>query len=189
MNWFKRILTPPLIVLAAILMWIEEFLWKWLKALTSLIALIPLIQRLEAAIAGLPPHWAIVVFFLPMTALFPVKVLAVYWLARGYWLASLILIALAKVLGTAIEARLFMIYRPQLMTIEWFRRLHDFVIATRDWLYESVRQLPLYIAARRFLDSVKQSAKNLVAKLKARRRLWQRWRAIRRWQRQKAAEE
>lgn len=186
MNRLKLFLTPFLIVIAAFVMWVEEFLWKRLKALTSLIGLIPFVRRAEVAIAGLPPYAAMIVLLAPMSTLFPLKLLAIYWLAHGYWLASLGLLATAKVLGTAIVARMYVICQPQLMTITWFRSLRDMVILTRDWLYQAVQQLPVYQSARQLLLSFKDSARNLLSSIRSNGRLWQRWRAIRRWRRQNA---
>ena len=45
MNWLKRWLTPPLIVLAAVAMWVEEWLWEHLKTLTGWMAKFPLIRH------------------------------------------------------------------------------------------------------------------------------------------------
>src|SRR6266705_2535463 len=56
MNWLKRLLTPPLIVLAAILMWVEEWLWEWLKVITAWVAKFPLIRWYEQFLQRLPPY-------------------------------------------------------------------------------------------------------------------------------------
>ena len=186
MNWPKRFLTPPLIVIASLLMWLEESLWKFLKWLTAWLAIFPLIRQVEKRLVQLSPVPTLIIFLLPMISLFPLKLMALYWVSHGYWLASLGLIAFAKILGTAIVARMYVVCQPQLMTIGWFRRLHDGLIAIRDRLNRALRALPIYHAARAFLDSVKASARRFLATLRVRRGLWARWRAIRRLNRQKS---
>ena len=185
MSWLKRLLTPPLIVLAALLMGVEELLWERLKWLTAWVARCPPIRWYESAILRLPPYPMMVVFLLPATILIPVKLLAVYWLTQGYWLLSLAVILGAKVLGTAIVARSYVICHPKLMAIDWFRWLHDWLIATRDRLYAAVKAMPLYLAVRARLSALKKAARRVLHKLRGRRGLWARWRAIRRWHRRK----
>ena len=183
MKWLKRFLTPPLIVIAAVLMWIEESLWIWLKRLTTTIAQIPLIHQIESAVLQLPPSLTVVVFFLPMLTLFPLKILAVYLATRGLWLASIGVLIAAKVLGTAIVARLYVVCQPKLMSIKWFCRVHDWLVSTRDQLYAAVRSLPFYQAIRTYLAAIKNAAKYFRQSVFGRRGIWARWRAIRRWHR------
>ncbi len=183
MSWFKRLLTPPLIIVASLLMWIEESLWEWLKRLTQWVAIFPLVRQFEQLLLQLPPYWMMVVFLLPSTLLVPAKLLAVYWLTRGYWLTSVAMLVAAKILGTAVIARLYVVCRPKLLTIHWFRRLHDWLIATRDYLYAAVRAMPFYQAARAALNEFKFAVHHWRKTFRSRRGLWARWRAIRRWHR------
>jgi len=183
MERLKRLLTPPLIVLASLLMWLEECLWVLLKRITAWIDLVPFVRRLEAALLRLPPYPMMIVFLLPMTLLFPLKIVAVYWATKGYWLASLGLLATAKVLGTAVVARMYVVCQPKLKTIGWFCRLHDWLIATRDHLYAAVRAMPVYQRVRAQLTAIKRAARTLMTKWTGRRGIWIRWRAIRRWHR------
>lgn len=181
MVWLKQFLTPPLIIIAAMMMWIEEGLWNWLKKLTGWIARVAFIQRFEELLHELPPYAAMMVLLLPMVCLFPLKLLAIYWLACGYWLASLMLIATAKVLGTAIIARMYVVCRPKLMTIQWFRICHDWLIVIRNRLYAAVRCLPIYKIAREYLNQIKLIVHRARILFRGQRGIWTRWLAIRRW--------
>ena len=185
MHWLKRLLTPPLIVLASLVIWCEETIWIWLKRLTSLIAIIPFVRWLESQIIRLPASLIIVVFLLPLVSLFPLKLLAIYWLTRGHWVASFALIAAAKILGTAVVARMYVVCKPQLMTIAWFCWLHNWFVATRDRMYAALHALPIYQRARALLLSIRLRAKVLIRRIKGPRGIWFRWRAIRRWHRRK----
>jgi hypothetical protein len=180
--WLKRLLTPPLIVLAALLMWIEEWLWEHLKTFTGWVAKFPLIRWFERFVERLPPYPTMALFLLPGAVLLPVKIGAVWLMTHGHWLWGMGLIVGAKVLGTAIAARAYVVCKPKLMTIGWFARLHDWLIATRDWLYSRMAAMPLYQLTRAKLAAMKQSIRRVLRHLRGRRGLGARWRAIRRWQ-------
>ena len=190
MDWLKRFLTPPLIVLAALVMWWEEWLWERLKWLTGLIAWLPFVRWYDAAMLRLPLYPMMVVFLLPLVLLFPVKLLALYWLAKGYWLASATTYIAEKVFGTAIVARSYVICRPRLLTIVWFRRLHDWLIVTRNHLYSAIRAMPIYQRMHSQLLVFKETVRRLLSvfRKKSRRGLWSRWHAIRRWHRVRKAQ-
>jgi hypothetical protein len=180
--WLKRLLTPPLIVLAALLMWIEEWLWEHLKTFTGWIAKFPLIRWFERFVERLPPYPTMALFLLPGTVLLPVKIGAVWLMTHGHWLWGMGVIVGAKVLGTAIAARAYVVCKPKLMQIGWFAWLHDWLIETRNWLYARIARMPLYQATRARLAALKQSIRRMLHHLRGRRGLGARWRAIRRWQ-------
>ena len=185
MHWLKRLLTPPLIVFAAILMWIEEWLWEHLKVLTAWVAKFPLFKWSERLIQRLPPYPTMAVFLLPGAVLFPVKLGAVWLMTHGQVLLGIGVILAAKVVGTAVVARLYVICQPKLMTIGWFARVHDWLTVTRDRLYSAIRAMPLYQATRAKLSAIKQSAARMLRVMRGRRGIGARWRAIRRWLRRR----
>lgn len=185
MLFLKRLLTPPLIVLAALLMWLEEWLWEHFKVLTAWIAKLPLIRWFEHVIERLPPYPTMALFLLPGAVLFPVKLGAVWLMAHGHVLIGVGVIVAAKLLGTAIVARSYVVCKPKLMMIGWFARLHDWLIATRNWLYAAIQAMPLYQATRAKLSAMKQAVSRVLRKLRGRRGIAARWRAIRRWLRRR----
>ena len=185
MLWLKRLLTPPLIVLAALLMWIEELLWESLKVLTAWVAKFPLFKWAERLIQRLPPYPTMAVFLLPGAVLFPVKLGAVWLMTHGHVLPGIGVIVAAKVVGTAVVARLYVICQPKLMTIGWFARLHDWLTVTRDRLYSAIKAMPLYQATRAKLSAIKQTVKRMLHVMRGRRGIGARWRAIRRWLRRR----
>ncbi len=174
-RWWKRWLTAPLILIASLVIWIEETLWDCLKWLTAKIALFKWVQRIEALIRRLPPYATIVVFLLPLTILLPFKLLAVYWMTQGHWFASLAVIIAAKVLGTAVEARMFVICKPQLMSIAWFRRLHDWLIAISERVHAALHELPLYQLIRAKLLAIKAVCSQYLKRIKHTMRIVRLW--------------
>ena len=75
--------------------------------------------------------------------------LALWLIARGHPLHGLTFILLAKVIGTALMARLFTLTRPALMRIDWFARYYTRWRAWKDALLARVRASPAWIAIGR----------------------------------------
>jgi hypothetical protein len=180
----KRFLTPPLVVLAATVMFLEEVLWEILKRLTARLGKLPLLRQLEAWIVTLPPYPMILVFLLPSLFLFPIKLTALWLMANGHVVLGVLAIIAAKVVGTAFVARFFVLCKPKMLTIGWFRAIHDWLVRTRDRLYAKVKSYPLYHRVRARLHVWRVWAKRAVADLfrsNGQRGAWtRRWQAIRR---------
>lgn len=134
----------------------EEWGWAPLAALLARLARLPLWARLERRIAGLPPAAALLVFFGPMLALFPLKLLALYLLGRGHYASAMGLLLGAKLGGTALVARLFQLTQPALMRIPLFARWYP---RWRDWkdaLLARVRQSAPWRETRRVRNGVRR---------------------------------
>ena len=128
-RFLKRLVTYPLLILAGVVLLVEEALWR-LSGVVALLGKLPLFRSMEAWLRGVPPLGALALFGVPAVALAPVKLLALYWLAGGHPVLGIGTILTAKILGTAIVARLFQLTQTQLLTIGWFR-----------WVYERVMRL------------------------------------------------
>ena len=111
-----------LLTLAAFWFFLEEFGWHPLAAWLGSFTRWPPWARMEARIARVPARPALLLFLLPAAALLPVKLLAVQLIQSGHAVAGLVVIVAAKLLGTAIGGRLFMLLRRQLMTLRRFAR-------------------------------------------------------------------
>ena len=82
------------------------------------------LQRLEARIARVGPGAALVLFALPALALLPIKIAALWLMANDQGWLGLFVIVAAKVVGTAVVARLFTLTRPALMRLPWFAAVY-----------------------------------------------------------------
>jgi len=134
MKHFRRLhrwLFAPLVYLAALLLLLEDWLWDLGAALMRRLTAWPPLARLEQWICRLGPYAALVLMVLPAVLLFPVKLLALWALANGHALLGLTVIVLAKVVGAAAVARLYLLTRPVLMTIVWFARLLGWFLALK----------------------------------------------------------
>jgi hypothetical protein len=169
----KRLITPPLLAAAVVLVVFEEYLWRWLTAMMARLALVPLVRRMEARVAALPPHGAAAVFLLPAVVLFPFKLAAVWAMATGHLLLGLAVLLAAKVTATALLARLYVLCEPALMTIAWFVRAHAWAMRCKAWAHAKLESWEAWQTARRMAGRARRSIRE--AGLVVRR-----WRSIRR---------
>jgi hypothetical protein len=117
-----RVLRGVLLAFAALVLAIEEWGWRPLTAWAARIAQWPPLQRLEAHIRRASPRTALLLFMVPAVLLFPIKLLALWIIHRGQTAFGLLVIVAAKLLGTALVGRLFIITEPQLTHFAWFAR-------------------------------------------------------------------
>ena len=110
-------------VLALIVLF-EEWGWEPLQRAAAAVARLPPLAWLERRIAALPPGAALAVFVLPSLALVPVKLAALWLIGHGHAGLGLTLVVVAKLVGTAVVARLFELTRPALLRLAWFARLY-----------------------------------------------------------------
>jgi hypothetical protein len=148
-----RRLTRPLLIILAIVFLIEAWLWTHLGPIVEwVVARIPL-RAVKGWIAGLirklPPTATLIVFVVPIVALFPFKLLGLWLLAQQQWIAAGIVLALAKLVGVAITAFVFEVTKPKLLRLRWFRWLYERVLGWLDWAHNLVA--PIKEQIRRYL--------------------------------------
>ncbi|EHR69009.1 hypothetical protein BurJ1DRAFT_0110 [Burkholderiales bacterium JOSHI_001] len=134
-RWLRSLLGFPL----ALLILFEEWGWEPLQRLMATIARLPLLAVMERRIAALPPYAALAVFLLPSLALLPVKLAALWLIGQGHALLGAGVIVVAKLVGTALVARLFTLTRPALMQLAWFERAYGRFTAWKHELLLWVR--------------------------------------------------
>ncbi|WP_067066121.1 hypothetical protein [Roseateles chitosanitabidus] len=144
-------------VVLAIVILFEEWGWEPLQRAMAAIGRLPVFRQLEAAVRRLPPYLALVVFFLPGLLLLPIKVAAVWLMGVGRPGLGLAVIVLAKVLGTAVVARIFALTHPALMTLPWFARLYARWTVWKDGLLAWVRTSAAWRTARTIKLRIKRA--------------------------------
>ena len=110
--------------LLALLILFEEWGWEPLRRVLAWVARLPPLAWLERRIVALPPYAALAVFVLPTLLLLPVKLAALWLIGIGKAGLGLAVIVMAKLVGTALLARLFQLTQPALMQLAWFARLY-----------------------------------------------------------------
>ncbi|MCX7313189.1 MAG: hypothetical protein NTV56_16030 [Alphaproteobacteria bacterium] len=152
-----RRITRPLLILLAIVFLIEAWLWRHLEPIVErIVAWLPL-RAVKAAIAGvirkLPPYATLIVFLVPMAALFPLKLLGLWLLANKHWFAAGLILIFAKLVGLAITAFVFEVTKPKLLKMAWFRRIYEHVLIWLEWARALVD--PIRLRMRRLLVLVR----------------------------------
>lgn len=132
------------LAVAALVFFIEEWGWRPLTAMAARLAKWPPVARLEARIAAAPRRLALLLFLAPATLLFPLKIAALWFIDKGRAELGLVLIVLAKVLGTAGVGRLFILLESQLMSFAWFARSVRWWRRTKNRVHDVVRSSTLW---------------------------------------------
>jgi hypothetical protein len=133
--------------LVALVILFEEWGWETLQAALARLGRWPLLAWLEQRIARLPSYAALAILAVPALAILPIKLAAVWVITRGHALAGLLIIIAAKLVGTAVLARLFALTRPALMRLAWFARWFARWTAWKGELLDWVRASALWRAA------------------------------------------
>lgn len=138
-----------LLALLAIVIFIEEWGWRPLTAYAALIAHWPPLAQLEAWLQRSPPWVALLMFSVPAVALFPLKLMALGLIHKGYAAWGVAIILAAKLLGTALVGRLFMVVESQLMQFPWLARAITWWRSTRVRIITWVRASAVWRTAHR----------------------------------------
>jgi hypothetical protein len=163
--------------LLALIIVFEEWGWRPLAAALARLGRLKPVAWIEAHIQRLPPYGALLVFAMPSVLLLPLKLIALYLITAGQEVAAALLFIGAKVVGTAIVARLFQLTEQQLLRIPWFAWAYGIVMpwkyALTDWIRESwawrygrIVKERLRRLARPFVQAVRAQAATLLARMR-----------------------
>ena len=140
----KRLVAAPFVLVAALVILLEDWLWDDLARLAAALGRLPVLRSIEGFIASLPPYLALLFFGAPALLLIPLKLAALFFLAHGHAELGLAVIVLAKFVGTALVARIFTLTRPQLLRIAWFAWSYARLTAFKTRLYSVIKSTVLY---------------------------------------------
>jgi hypothetical protein len=132
-----RILKGLAAVPLAIWVFSEEIIWNNIAKAMAALGRLPVIRSVEKLISRSPPYVALILFAVP-------------------GLIMLAAFAVAKLIGTALLARIFNLTKPQLMTIGWFAWIYERFIRWKTRLFDYVKATPTYQRARLAVQTMKQ---------------------------------
>lgn len=150
----------------ALLLLFEEWGWEQLAALLAWVGRLPGLRWIERRIRALTPYKSLALFAIPLLALLPLKLLALYWLGQGRVLLGLGVIVAAKVGGTAITARLFMLTQPTLMRLPWFARLFTRWMAWKTRVLDTLRHSAAWQAATHWVTRVRTQVRGALSRVR-----------------------
>jgi len=159
---------------------IEEWLWETLKSAMMALGRLPGIRFVESWIARLPPAGAAFFFVLPTSLALPVKLIALHLIAHGDLIRGALVILAAKIIATALFARIYVLTQPSLMRVHWFVAVRAAVLRWRNWAYAQIEAHPLWRAIHVYI--VRWRAELTAWRNRLARRT-RRWRAVARRER------
>jgi hypothetical protein len=89
----------------------------------------------------------------------PIKLLALFLIGRHHAFLGLCVLLSAKVVGTALLARLFTLTQPTLMRLAWFARWYPRWKAWKDGIIAQVRASPAWQMGRRFKNQIRTAVR------------------------------
>jgi hypothetical protein len=175
----KKIIAAPFVLLAAIVILLEDWLWDDLARLAAAIGRLPVLRQIESFILRLPPYPSLLLFGIPSVLLFPVKFASLYLIAEGQPFLGFLVAAGAKVIGTALVARIFNLTKPRLIQISWFAYLYEKTTAFKKFIYDIIKSTRIYKIVHIRKEQLKKALK---AWKRSRKSIWRRrWDAARRF--------
>lgn len=155
------------VVLALVLLF-EEWGWRPLVRLLGELRRFRLWARFEDWLQTLRPYPSLLVFALPSILVLPLKLASFWLIANGHVIVAGLLFAGAKVVGTAIVARLFVLLQPKLMSIWWFARAYTWLMPWKEAVFSAIRASWAWRYGRVLKARAKAAAKAA----------WARWRPL-----------
>ena len=154
----RHLLIVTLQVLAALILVFEEWGWRPLTNAVARLARYQAWAKLELIIAGLPPYGALLALLLPTSILFPLKIAALWLLAKGHAISAAALLFGAKIASTGLIARIFILTKPALMQIGWFARAYERFVPWKEALLDWIRSSWPWRYGRIIKSRVKRAA-------------------------------
>jgi hypothetical protein len=167
----KRLARPFWVVLALIFLF-EAWLWDVLQPIVGRIVNVIPWGKIKPAflrmVERLSPQATLVVFAIPFVVLLPVKVLEFWLLAHRQWVAAIIVLVSAKLVGLGLTAFIFEATKDKLLQMAWFRRVYEFFMWARDWAHEKIEPVK-----RRLREWSHETIDPIVRRLRRWRRMLQ----------------
>lgn len=183
-RFLKKLLYPPMIILAAAIIFFEEWVWDHLSAFMAYVAKARVFRWIEARLAKLPPYAAMAVFLIPGLMLLPVKIAALWMMTHGHAGLGVAIIVGAKLLGTAIVVRIFAVCRPALFTIHWFRKTYEWLNRIKTKVYDAIKSSAAWKKAVEWKNAIKRMVRHFLPRPRG-GHFSRRWRAIREYLRRR----
>jgi hypothetical protein len=151
----RRILRLPLLALAVLVVLVDDAFRALVIPAVRKLARLRIVQRVEAAVAGLPAYGLLTLFLVPVAIIEPLKVYGLFLFGQGRFLSGIMVFVVAKVVGDGLDERLFAIGRDKLLSIPWFATCHGWLLATRDVVHGWLAETTFWRQAVRFVRRVR----------------------------------
>jgi hypothetical protein len=126
----------------------EEWLWEKSTAVAARLGRLPLLSDIESWIRRREKWSALALFVAPVVVIYPFKALALYAMARGYITGGVTAFILAKLVATAVFARLYQLTEHAIIQFRWVRRTRAAFLRGRAFVHAWLNAQPPYRRAR-----------------------------------------
>jgi hypothetical protein len=154
-NIFKRGIKLILIILAAVWMLFEDWVWDSIVALMARVGRLRIINRFETFLAQQNQYLLLTLFTFPFLIMIPAKLYGLYLITSGKVLKGVTIFIMAKLTITALVTRLFIISKDKILLIKPFAVFYYWFNDKKEWLYAEVRKLPAWQAAKEWIADLK----------------------------------
>jgi len=148
--------------MAAVYFLVDVVLFALAKPVLRWVADCWVFESVRAWIVSLGPYPTLALFIVPVILLEPVKPVAAYLTATGYFVEGLIVLVFGELLKFLLIERLFKLSREKLMSIPAFAWCYDKFCQAQDW----VASLRAWQLARRLSVLAQHAIKNYVLEFK-----------------------
>ena len=131
-----QILLLPLRFVIAILVIISEIARPLYRPFVNWFSALSIVVHFGEFVGSLPRAAILVLFIVPLAIAEPLKIYALFVIARGHVIPGLVIVALAYLMSFFLVERLFHAGREKLLTYGWLRWIMDRVLAVRNWVSE-----------------------------------------------------
>lgn len=133
-SFSRRLLRLPAEIVVTVYVVLNALMTPLFGPLMRGLSRLKLIQRVEQTIAGLPPYLILVLLVVPFALAELAKAYAVVLMAEDHLQMGLTIFIGAYIVSILVCERTFQAGKSQLMTIGWFKRLFDWLMAIKTRL-------------------------------------------------------
>jgi hypothetical protein len=156
----RRSVASCLLFVAALVLLFEEWFWEKSTAVAARLGRLPLLSDIESWIRRRERWTALALFVAPVVVIYPFKALALYAMGRGYLTAGVTAFIMAKLLATAVFARLYQLTERAIIQFGWVRRTRAEFLRGRAFVHDWLNAQPSYRRARVLLRRSSQRIKH-----------------------------
>lgn len=149
-----------LLFVAAVVLLFEEWLWEKSNTVAARLGKLPLLSSVESWICRRERWTALALFAAPVVVIYPFKGLALFAMARGHVTVGIAAFILAKLVATALFARLYQLTEHAIIKFGAVRRTRAAFLRGRAFVHAWLDALPPYRRARSMIRRHSQRVKH-----------------------------
>lgn len=131
-----QFLLLPLRIVIAVLVIISEVARPLYRPFVDWFSSLAIVVHFGEFVGSLPRAVILVLFVVPLAIAEPLKIYALFVIAKGHVISGLVIIALAYLMSFLLVERLFRAGREKLLTYGWLKWIMDRVETVRGWVTE-----------------------------------------------------